>query len=73
MTKELLEKKLRKKDAETIRTNVSAELDRLVKIHGFPAIRAACNRYLKLAQERAKARKQIAQLERELEALRGIV
>lgn len=56
-----------------VRVEVAKTLDAMSKNYGFPAVRAACNRYLKTRQEQSKARKQIAQLERELGELKAKV
>lgn len=64
---------MKKEDIEKIRSEVTTELDLLVKAYGFPAIRAAANRYFKLALSRRKAKAEIAALEKRLEALRGVV
>jgi hypothetical protein len=46
-------------------------LDRLVEKYGWVQVRAACNHYVKTNQERARAKKEIAALENQLQELKA--
>jgi hypothetical protein len=56
-----------------VEREIVTALDLMVKKNGFAAVRRICNRYLKVALARTNARKQIAQLERELVELQAKV
>ncbi len=64
--------KLTQRDIAT-QGQIVAELDSMVKLYGFAQVRRVCNRYLKTVRLQVRTKREIADLEKKLAALKSKV
>lgn len=62
--------KLTERD-KAVQPQIVAELDSMVKLYGFDQVRRVCNRYLKTLRLQARTKREIAELEKKLAALKA--